>query len=739
MSKIMSNYSNLYIDTALKDYNKDFRESYSHFIHPQSVHSSNKFKSIPLQTTPKIIPGSFSSRNSYVQSQHPSSSSHFSNYSNNNYIKTDNKHISYSRDTNENIHNNDNNPPSQKNTVNSNSNIATININGMNISGNLPKNSTNSPTLIDINDLLGKDNKKPISLDTLNIPVNNFEQSKFSSKSMGIIRAYGANTHPGIVRNYNEDRVSIIINMNKPQNYKALHWPKVSFFGIYDGHGGYTCAEYLRDNLHKFIVQDQNFPNNIPEAICQGFALAERDFLSNYALSKHNENVIDRSGSCAVILMIVDNKCYVANVGDSRAIMSTCNGEKIKEITIDHKPDNPTEKLRIIDNGGKVYQSQTPIPNFVNQILIGPYRVLPGRLSVSRTLGDVEAKKQKFGGLPNVIIAIPEIFLIDIEKEDIDFIVMGCDGIFDQMSNKDVIESAWMIFNQQVSSNNNGTSNNSIHSKCGKAVDLIIKSAMQRKSFDNVTCLLIALKDFKNLYDTAKSISNTITHIISPLNNIPTSYKEYKGNYELSKYSSSSSNDNQSSGNKNNTSNSSLTNVNSENSHYTSAKPTKSYKGPIITNKKTIAYLQEPNTKSISPPKPKYQVPSTPKYIKYYKDNTTVTYNSFLTPTNKKITKDANQMKKKKDLVLNTNSNIYNHFNGGIIEHRCNTVKSDRLLPYENERNYNNGVYGGHSHTNTTRASSHSTRYNNIMPHSNNTRNSSSVKYSGIPFKYNNY
>jgi protein phosphatase 2C family protein 2/3 len=44
---------------------------------------------------------------------------------------------------------------------------------------------------------------------------------------------------------------------------------------------------------------------------------------------------------------------------------------------------------------------------------------------VSRTFGDVEAKLVEFGGLPNVIIAIPEINSFEI-KENIDFIVLGC-------------------------------------------------------------------------------------------------------------------------------------------------------------------------------------------------------------------------------------------------------------------------------------------------------------------------
>lgn len=57
------------------------------------------------------------------------------------------------------------------------------------------------------------------------------------------------------MRNYNEDRVSIILNMAKPKDKpEDLQWPNVSFFAVYDGHGGSSCAEYLRDNLHYYVI-----------------------------------------------------------------------------------------------------------------------------------------------------------------------------------------------------------------------------------------------------------------------------------------------------------------------------------------------------------------------------------------------------------------------------------------------------------------------------------------------------
>lgn len=75
--------------------------------------------------------------------------------------------------------------------------------------------------------------------------------------------------------------------------------------------------------------------------------------------------------------------------------------------------------------------------------IVGPLRVLPGRLSVSRTFGDVEAKVARFGGNPNVVIAAPEITSFKISNLEHDFIVLGCDGIFDKLSNEDVVRCAW--------------------------------------------------------------------------------------------------------------------------------------------------------------------------------------------------------------------------------------------------------------------------------------------------------
>jgi protein phosphatase 2C family protein 2/3 len=72
--------------------------------------------------------------------------------------------------------------------------------------------------------------------------------SRHSSKQNGLLTSYAANTHNGNIRTYNEDRVSIILNISRPENKRSVpNWPECSLFAVYDGHGGSRCADMLRD------------------------------------------------------------------------------------------------------------------------------------------------------------------------------------------------------------------------------------------------------------------------------------------------------------------------------------------------------------------------------------------------------------------------------------------------------------------------------------------------------------
>lgn len=52
----------------------------------------------------------------------------------------------------------------------------------------------------------------------------------------------------------------------------------------------------------------------------------------------------------------VDDEIFVANIGDSRCVVAQQPNEKLeaKPLSVDHKPDTPEEKARIIKAGGRV-------------------------------------------------------------------------------------------------------------------------------------------------------------------------------------------------------------------------------------------------------------------------------------------------------------------------------------------------------------------------------------------------
>ncbi|CAD8197002.1 unnamed protein product [Paramecium octaurelia] len=358
----------------------------------------------------------------------------------------------------------------------------------------LKKQEINYHSLVDLNQI----NKG------IEVVLPNYEPTKCSQNNNGLIKAYAANTNQGIIRTYNEDRVSIILNIIKPQHRASETWPKCAFFGVYDGHGGSACADFLRDNLHQYVTRQSEFPWNPVAAIKKGFEMAEKDFLSQ-AIESYSKGTQERSGSCALISLVVGDYCYVANVGDCRAILSLEKGKKIMELSVDHKPEIEYERIK--RNGGKIYQ--THLINENGTQIIGPYRVFPGRLSVSRAFGDIEAKLEQFGGNQKVVIAQPDIQIFRI-TQDSDFIVIGCDGIFDKMKSEEVIKKIWAELEQQRNTNN-------LHGQISAAVDSVLKEVVLRKSSDNITLLIVAFNELVKSQQTSQSKINSISNQIELL------------------------------------------------------------------------------------------------------------------------------------------------------------------------------------------------------------------------------
>jgi serine/threonine protein phosphatase PrpC len=147
----------------------------------------------------------------------------------------------------------------------------------------------------------------------------------------------------------------------------------------------------------------------------------------------------------------------------------------------------------------------------------GPLRVFPGRLSVSRTFGDIEAKRAKYGGNANVIVCEPEIKVFKL-KENFDFFLIGCDGIFERLDNKQCIDAVWRRIQDQVtnktydmiSPQSNASSKHGRkagvpnapfhydeHTAAAEGVEIVLREAAASRSLDNITVVLLGLKNLK--------------------------------------------------------------------------------------------------------------------------------------------------------------------------------------------------------------------------------------------------
>jgi protein phosphatase 2C family protein 2/3 len=67
---------------------------------------------------------------------------------------------------------------------------------------------------------------------------------------------------------------------------------------------------------------------------------------------------------------------------------------------------------------------------------------------------------------------------------------MGCDGIFDKLTNKEIIDMVW----DNVKTKDD---NNDVHKECATSVDLILSESVRKKTLDNITVVMIAFSNFK--------------------------------------------------------------------------------------------------------------------------------------------------------------------------------------------------------------------------------------------------
>ena len=242
----------------------------------------------------------------------------------------------------------------------------------------------------DINRL---DPKKSATLMTVSslasLPYDKYPNVEFSKQRFMNISGFGFNSYNGRVKDFNEDRIKVIPQYQLRNSKNELL--NISYFSIFDGHSGNKCSDFLRENLHNYIFKSRFFPSNVIRAIKEAFNKAEETFKS-MAYDSTNNVLLDKSGSCALIMLIINNFLFAINLGDSRAIYSYDTGKYIYQITRDHKPNDEIEKRRIEKAGGEVFYANTITRNGVEIQLreedfgegfTFPYRIKPGKIAVS--------------------------------------------------------------------------------------------------------------------------------------------------------------------------------------------------------------------------------------------------------------------------------------------------------------------------------------------------------------------
>ena len=242
-----------------------------------------------------------------------------------------------------------------------------------------------------------------------------------------------------------------------------------SFFAIFDGHAGAQVAAHCAENLLNTIIQTDQFRQNISslneqitdEQIDSVMTAIKNGFLELDERMKALPDMTtgeDKSGTTAICALISKTHIFIANLGDSRAIL--CRSGAVYFSTLDHKPSNPEEKQRIQDAGGNVMIER------VN-----------GALAVSRALGDYEYK-QLAGkkSYEQLVSPLPEVTVKRLDPTD-EFLVLACDGVWDVMTNQDL----YSFVRYQLSIEE------SLKTICSNVID----TCLHKGSKDNMSVLVV--------------------------------------------------------------------------------------------------------------------------------------------------------------------------------------------------------------------------------------------------------
>ncbi|CAG9759798.1 unnamed protein product [Ceutorhynchus assimilis] len=131
-----------------------------------------------------------------------------------------------------------------------------------------------------------------------------------------------------------------------------------SYFGVFDGHAGVGAALCAANQLHHIIHEklvdaqddiwinfiEKNLPTTKPRDLLIIGAL-ESAFKEMDQLLLEDRNKYQAAGGCtAIVALFILGKLYVANAGDSRAII--CKDDQYFPMSMDFTPENERDRIR---------------------------------------------------------------------------------------------------------------------------------------------------------------------------------------------------------------------------------------------------------------------------------------------------------------------------------------------------------------------------------------------------------
>lgn len=224
--------------------------------------------------------------------------------------------------------------------------------------------------------------------------------------------------------------------------------PYGTFVGVYDGHGGPETSRFVNGNLFfnlkKFATEHQEISANV---IKKAFLATEEEFLSQVKQEWLVKPQMAAVGSCCLVGIICSGILYIANTGDSRAVLGTTEkgvtGVEAIQLSEEHNASIASVRDEL--------RSLHP---YDSQIVVLRHKVwrVKGLIQVSRSIGDAYLKKAEFNKEPllarfrlpepffkPILSAEPSILVHKINRSD-QFIIFGSDGLWEQLSNEEAVD-----------------------------------------------------------------------------------------------------------------------------------------------------------------------------------------------------------------------------------------------------------------------------------------------------------